>query len=221
MTAAPIRAAAVGLGAAFVLAAAGPPAHADSYRYWSFWQQEKGHWAYATQGPATLRPADGDLHGFRFAVGANSAEAKRPRGDHDFTEVCADTEAKDGTKRVALVLDFGTPGDAPGGEKPPKPRTACAQVPDDASTAEALASVARPLRYDSAAMLCAIDGYPQRGCGEQVASGDASGKKQDTDVQQDAAGDGATGPSGGVLAGVAAVLVLGAAAVWQARRNRG
>ncbi|NEE36853.1 hypothetical protein G3M53_67045, partial [Streptomyces sp. SID7982] len=62
------------------------------------------------------------------------------------------------------------------GEKPPALRTACAQVAPDASSAEALAAVAKPLRYDDSAMLCAISGYPRTGCGEQVSGDSASAK---------------------------------------------
>lgn len=125
---------------------------------------------------------------------------------------------------MALVIDPGTAADAPDGEKPPAPRTACAQVAPDASSAEALASVAKPLRYDSSAMLCAISGYPKSGCGEQV-SGDSGSAKpsapaKTTDGQEKAEeGDGG-GPSVGLLVGIGAVLLLGVAAVVQARRRR-
>lgn len=219
MSTARIRAAVACLGSALVLATASP-AHADGYRYWSFWEQRNGSWAYATQGPASLRPADGELQGFRFSVSENSADAARPRGTHDFGSVCGKAPAEAGTKRVGFVLDFGTGSDAADGASPPKPRTACAKVPEDATSAEALASVAKPLRYDSAAMLCAIDGYPRTGCGEQVADSGAESKAEKS-APPAAEADPATGPSAGVLVGVAAVLALGAAAVWQARRNRG
>jgi hypothetical protein len=74
-----------------------------------------------------------------------------------------------------------------------------------------LAAVAAPLRYDSGALLCAIAGYPHAGCGDQVAAGSNSG-----------AGKGGSdgGPSLGLLAGAGAVVLLGAGAVWQARRRR-
>ncbi|GHC40765.1 SCO2322 family protein [Streptomyces flavofungini] len=195
---------------------AGSPAHAADYRYWSFWQRgEGGAWVYATQGPSIARPDDGDVEGFRFAVSANSGSAEKPRGAADFDTICADTPARDGQKRVALVIDFGTRDDAPGGEQPPKRRTACARVASDGTSAEALAAVAGQLRYNSSALLCAISGYPKQGCGEQVSgkkSDDAGSARQDGD-------DG--GPSVGLLAGIAAIVALGAAAVWQARRRRG
>ncbi|WNI32155.1 SCO2322 family protein [Streptomyces sp. ITFR-6] len=199
-------------------------AQAAGYRYWSFWEGSGSGWAYATQGPSMVRPDDGSVQGFRFAVSADSEDAAKPRRSPDFAKICADTPAKDGTKRVALVIDPGTAADAPQGETPPPPRTACAQVPKDASSAEALASVAKPLRYGSDALLCAISGYPVAGCGEQVSgtTGTESGRATASapTSASDSGGSGG-GPSAGVLFGVGAVLLLGIAAVAQARRRRG
>ncbi|KDQ67032.1 SCO2322 family protein [Streptomyces halstedii] len=204
-------------------------AQAAGYRYWSFWEGGTGTtWTYATQGPSLVRPDDGSVQGFRFAVSEDSQDAARPRDAPDFAAICAGTPAQDGRKRVALVIDAGTAADAPDGEAPPAPRTACARVAPDASTAQALASVAKPLRYDSSAMLCAISGYPRSGCGEQVAGDTGAGKStapaESPDTSPSAAaqgsGDGGGGPSAGVLAGGVAVLVLGAAAVLRARRRR-
>ncbi|MYY13683.1 hypothetical protein GT204_33680 [Streptomyces sp. SID4919] len=214
-----------------VTTAAAAPAQAAGYRYWSFWDLTDGTWTYANQGPSIARPGDGDVQGFRFAVSENSQDAAKPRGPHDFAAVCGATDARDGTKRVALVVDFGTRADATGGENPPAPRTACARVAEDATSAEALASVAEPLRYDSNALLCAIDGYPRTGCGEQV-SGDTPATSGDTpatsgdpdatsaDAATPAAEADSGGPSAGVYAGIAAVVLLAAAAVWQSRRRR-
>ncbi|MFJ2023433.1 SCO2322 family protein [Streptomyces sp. NPDC087897] len=216
--------AALAAASAVLLGGAGS-AEAAGYRYWSFWQGNGETWEYATQGPSLLRPDDGAVQGFRFAVSEDSGDAAQPRRAPDFGAICAGTPAKDGAKRVALVIDAGTAADAPGGEKPPAPRTACAQVPPDASSAEALAAVAKPLRYDSSAMLCAISGYPRTGCGEQV-SGDTSAAepsgtaKTAGDRGKDEGVEGGDGPSAGLLVGVAAVLLLGVAAVVQARRRR-
>ncbi|MEU0163180.1 SCO2322 family protein [Streptomyces sp. NPDC006261] len=220
---------AVLLAASGVLLGAGG-AQAAGYRYWSFWEGSGKDWAYATQGPSLLRPDDGTVQGFRFSVSEDSSDADQPRHAPDFGAVCASTPAKEGTKRVALVIDPGTAEDAPAGERPPALRTACAQLAPDASSAEALASVAKPLRYDSSAMICAISGYPKTGCGEQV-PGDGSkkdGSKKPTDTPSattsapatdDGSGTGG-GPSAGLLLGIGAVLLLGIAAVLQARRRR-
>lgn len=204
--------------AAFMLIGTAGQAQAAGYRYWSFWDRDGDTWVYATQGPSLARPSDGDVQGFRFAVSADSQDAARPRGTADFASICAKTPAKEGTKRVALVLDFGTASDAPSGETPPAARTACAQVSPDATTADALAAVADPLRYDNSALLCAIAGYPKSGCGEQVAEQDPTA----TPTQRPAAGDANDddGPSVGLYAGIAVVATLAGATTWQARRRR-
>ncbi|MFB7181966.1 SCO2322 family protein [Streptomyces sp. NPDC056257] len=197
-----------------VLAAA--PALAAGYRYWSFWDGSGGgKWSYATQGPSMARPKDGSVQGFRFSVSKDAADqAAQPRAAADFEAVCGSTAPEQGRKRIALVVDFGVPADAPSGEAPPQdaPRTVCAQVAPEATAAEALASVAKPLRYNSAALLCAISGYPGQGCGEPMADAPAQPSAQP------AKGDG--GPSAGLLAGIAAVAALAAAGVWQSRRRR-
>ncbi|MGA5728506.1 SCO2322 family protein [Streptomyces seoulensis] len=206
-----VRRAVALLVASLLVLAAGAEAHAAGYRYWSFWDRSGDRWTYATQGPASERPDDGSVRGFRFAVSADSSDAHRPRGTADFGSVCAKTPAKAGTKRVALVLDFGTRADAPSGETPPPTRTVCARVSPDASTAEALAEAAKPLRYDTNALLCAIAGYPARGCGEQVAADEKPSEKA---APKD------DGPSLGLPLGIGVVAVLGGAAFWQARRRR-
>lgn len=208
-----VRRAVPALVAALLLLASAGPAGAAGYRYWSFWERTGGHWTYATQGPAAVRPGDGAVQGFRFAVSADSADASRPRGTADFDTICADTPAASGSKRVALVLDFGTRADAPSGEAPPGRRTACARVPEDATSAEALAAVAEPLRYDTNALLCAIAGYPRQGCGEQVSADGAAREKKEKGATD-------SGPSLGLPIGAAVVAVLAGAAVWQARRRR-
>ncbi|TPQ17912.1 hypothetical protein FGD71_034085 [Streptomyces sporangiiformans] len=218
-----------------VLGTAAGPAQADAagYRYWSFWEFDGGKWVYATQGPSIVRPSDGDVQGFRFSVSEDSQDSAKPRGSADFATICERTPARDGVKRVALVLDFGTGADAPSGETPPRPRTACARVPEDATAADALAAVAKPLRYDTNALLCAISGYPRTGCGERAsateptASADLTAAADPTasaEPHNDQGADGESGdqgPSLGLAAGVGAVAVLGAAAIWQTRRRRG
>ncbi|CAM5392393.1 SCO2322 family protein [Streptomyces aurantiogriseus] len=202
--------------AALLLPLAGPgQAQAAGYRYWSFWEHDGKRWIYATEGPSTARPADGTVQGFRFAISENSQDAAQPRGATSFAAICARTPAKEGRKRVALLIDFGTKADAPTGEAPPASRTTCARLPEDATSAEALASVAKPLRYDTNALLCAIAGYPKSGCGEQVTTG-----KQPTTTEKSGEDGEDGGPSVGVYAGGTLIAALAAAAVWQARRRR-
>lgn len=210
------------LGVVLTLLAAAP-ALASSYRYWSFWDGAGGRWTYASVGPSMARPADGSVQGFRFAVSKDAAaEAAQPRAAADFAAICSTTPAAEGRKRVALVVDFGLPADAPAGDAPPQPepRTACAQVAPEATTAEALAAVAKPLRYNGAALLCAVSGYPKQGCGEPMADAQAPAPTASAPGPESALGpDSAGGPSAGVLAGAAAVAALAGAAVWQSRRR--
>ncbi|MFJ4501528.1 SCO2322 family protein [Streptomyces sp. NPDC088864] len=218
------------VGAVLAVLGAGT-AQAAGYRYWSYWEGSASGWSYATQGPSLVRPEDGSVQGFRFSVSADSQDASKPRHAPDFAKICAGTPAKDGSKRVALVIDPGVASDAPDGETPPPLRTACARVAEDASSAEALASVAKPLRYDAGAMLCAISGYPATGCGEQVSGNGDGGSEAPTSASaadsgnsndgSGSGGDDGGGPSASVLVGVGAVLLLGIAAVAQARRRRG
>ncbi len=217
-------------GAAHTAQGAAHTTGPGSYRYWAFWEGEQsgGAWSYATKGPSVLRPEDGAVLGFRFALSEDSKDASKPRGDASFDAACARTEAQKDRKRIAISIDFGTAADASGGDTPPKARTACAQVAEDASAAEALADVAKPLRYNSDALLCAIDGYPDRGCGEQVSGSGKSGSDKGDGPSKDAPsgedgadqGDGGLGPVTGIAAAVAAFAVLAFAAVRQTRRRR-
>jgi hypothetical protein len=80
--------------------------------------------------------------------------------------------AAPGEVSVRVVVDFGTLDDAP-----PRPtNTTCVTVPTGASGADVLEARADKLglpapRYDPSGLLCAIDGYPAKGCGEQTAKG--------------------------------------------------
>ncbi|MFD8598867.1 SCO2322 family protein [Kitasatospora sp. NPDC059646] len=214
-TAAPAAAVAVLLGLlAALLGPAAGSAHAAEYRYWSFWKGGPDGWSYQQAGPTGTVPADGAVDGWRFVLSPDGGQdAPRPSAAADFGAICAATAPSGGHKRVAVVLDFGTAKDAPNGEQPAAARSLCASVPTAANSAEVLAAVAPPLRYDSGGLLCAIAGYPKAGCGEAVggagsaASGGSAGR-----------GDG--GPDLGLIAGAGAVVLLGAGAVWQARRRR-
>ncbi len=150
------------------------PASAASYRYWSFWEGSGSGWTYQQSGPNTFVPADGSVDGWRFGVSADSSAAEKPRSAPDFAAACAHTPAVSGRKRVAVVIDYGTAADSGSSTTPPAELTLCATLPQDASSAQLLAQVSPPLRYDSNGILCAITGYPQSGCGEVVSGAAAT-----------------------------------------------
>ncbi|WP_327676568.1 SCO2322 family protein [Kitasatospora sp. NBC_00458] len=214
-------------GVLILLVLGAAPAQAAGYRYWSFWKWSDGGWTYQQQGPAVHVPPDGAVDGWRFAVSPDGGqEAARPGMPGDFAAICAATPEHSGRKRVAVVLDFGTAADAPARETPPGPRTACAVVPTRARSAEVLAAVAPPLRYDGNGLLCAIAGYPRAGCGEQLGAADqppasaVSPGSGSGEGSRDDASAGAGGPDLGVITGAALIAALAAGAVWQTRRRR-
>ncbi|WP_035805876.1 SCO2322 family protein [Kitasatospora mediocidica] len=200
--------AAVLLGLVALLAAA--PASATSYRYWSFWRWGGDSWTYQQQGATGYVPADGSVDGWRFTLSPDgAADTERPGAGGDFATICAKTPPQPGKKRVALVLDYGTPADGVAEAVPASaPRTGCAALAPGASSADALAAVAPPLRYSSAGLICAIAGYPTSGCGEAASVAAPAGAAK------------SAGPNLGLIAGGALVVLLGAGAWWQAGRRR-
>jgi hypothetical protein len=163
----PARVLATALATA-VLAAVGAawpaPASATSYRYWSYWHgTADGGWSFAQVG-ASYRPAAGTVDGWRFAV-SGAAGSVKPRAPASFTTACGShAAAPSGQKLVGLVVDYGTTADAPPGQHPPRGvDTYCAQVDDNATSAQVLVAYAS-VRSESG-LVCAVDGYPVGECG--------------------------------------------------------
>ena len=163
-----------------------PGASATSYRFWSYWTGGSD-WTFSSQG-AARRPADGTVDGWRFAVSPASSSTIPPRHSPSFSSLCGKTPAQDGKKRVGLVVDSGVSGDAPSGESPPAMIATCAVVPEDANGYDILMTVAT-LRTDRG-LICGINGYPARECGEAVADPGPSDDGHDP-------GDGSSGNPGG------------------------
>jgi hypothetical protein len=192
------------------------PASATSYRYWSFWSWNGGGsggaagWTYQQQGPNTYIPPDGSVDGWRFGVSADSTSAAKPRGAApSFAGLCATTPAVAGKKRVAVVIDYGAESGAP------TERSACAVLAPEASSAQLLAQLAPPLRYDANGILCAISGYPAQGCGEAVPDGAAA-----TAASAASPRSGKPAPVLGWGIGAVLLAVLGGATWWQSNRRR-
>jgi hypothetical protein len=136
----------------------------DGYRFWGYYQWSSGQWAFSQKGADAFVPADGAVEGWRFAVGG--AKPRVPRAAGDFEAICGKTPAETGKKRVALVVDPGTPEDATGGETPGQATGTCVVTDPKANGAKILAAVA-PVRIEKG-LTCGIAGYPAKGCGDQV-----------------------------------------------------
>jgi hypothetical protein len=154
-------------------------ANAAAYRYWGYYQLTGDTWQFATKGPDQTKPADGAVEGWRFAVGTEDV-TRFPRATVTFDEVCGETPAETGNKRVAVVIDYGRAADTEDNTEPPAPVGRCAVVATEASGLEVLSKVA-DVRSDKA-LICGIDGFPETGCGDEVKTVSAEAKAADTTV---------------------------------------
>ncbi len=215
----------------FALVATASSASAeDGYRYWNYSHLAGDTFEFAQTGPGDVTPKDGDVEGWRYGTSTVS-QGISPRADLatvTFDAVCGDTEAAAGEKRVAVLIDYGTESDADGATAP-EPRAECAVVPNDANGQQVLDDVV-DLRADQG-MICALDGYPAKGCGEPVGDAEVSAEQQNVEFVLPAAEtDDAAAPvaaeseDGGtpwtLIAVALIVAALAAVAVPLYRRNR-
>jgi hypothetical protein len=139
---------------------------AAAYRYWSYWLGAESGWSFANVGPAFRVPADGTVEGWRFSVsGVEGNHA--PSIAADFASVCGATPAEDARKRVAVIVDPGDTADAPDGDQPPGAWAMCV-VAEERATGYDVLRAAATVRAERG-LICAIGGYPARGCADVVA----------------------------------------------------
>ncbi|NUR08322.1 MAG: hypothetical protein HOQ22_14600 [Nocardioidaceae bacterium] len=213
----------------YVVTAAGSAQAADGFKYWNYFHVQGAKYAFAQTGPADFTPKDGTVEAYRYGL-SSTAAGLPPRTDattYTFDDLCQDSKAKAGEKRVGVLLDYGTAADAASGETPPDPRGACAVVPTAANGQQVLDEVT-DLRVQGG-LVCGIDGYPAKGCSITVKNPPAQQTEQSVDFTlpasaADTRAASSTDDDGGVswpLVGVAAaVVVLGGGALLLARRNR-
>ncbi|MGW6198396.1 SCO2322 family protein [Kribbella sp. NPDC055110] len=136
----------------------------NGYRFWGYYQWSSGQWAFSQKGADAFVPADGAVEGWRFALGG--AKPRVPRAAGDFEQICGKTPAETGKKRVAVVVDPGTPEDAVAGDTPGEAKGTCVVTDPASNGAKILAAVA-PVRIEKG-LTCGVAGYPSKGCGDQV-----------------------------------------------------
>ncbi|MCA0328349.1 MAG: hypothetical protein LCI03_00435 [Actinobacteria bacterium] len=160
------------LGALLAAVVAAPAADATTYRYWTYWWgQPSGGWSFASAGPGADRPKDQSVLGWRFAVTTEAGGRKQPRTSGSWSAHCTDAAA-DGMVRVAVVVDYGTTGDAPPGERPPgggTVRVECVTVPAGSNGYAVLKAAGVSVRARGDGLVCGIDGYPRTECAAAVA----------------------------------------------------
>ena len=146
------------------------PAHADTYRYWSYWVGGDA-WSYSSRGPGFRVPPDGGVEGWRFVVSPkDGSQASPPATASTYDQLCPrQAPAPEGQKRVAVVIDPGPAGIAPVGETPPQRTTTCVTVPATDNGLRVLQRVAG-LRFHSSGLICGIAGFPATECPGQTAA---------------------------------------------------
>ncbi|HET6741349.1 MAG TPA: SCO2322 family protein [Kribbella sp.] len=153
-----------GTVAAATTVTAGAAQAEDGYRFWGYYQWTSGQWAFSQKGADAFVPADGAVEGWRYALGG--AKPRVPRAAGDFEAICGKTPAETGKKRVALVVDPGTPEDATTGDRPGQASATCVVTATKSTGAQILAA-AGPVRIEKG-LTCGVAGYPAKGCGDQV-----------------------------------------------------
>lgn len=156
-----------------------PPAQAveKGYRYWGYFQAapNKTAWTAAMTGP-TVDIADGAVEGWAFVFSSNDIPSVEPRVKPDFKKICAGVKADKDTKRIGLVIDFGSSAYAPKGEKVKKTITTCVRVAKESQGIDVLGQVTK-IRAASSGLICGLAGYPAKECGVEIATPKALIKK--------------------------------------------
>jgi len=156
-----------------------PPAQAaeKGYRYWGYFQTAPGKtaWTAAMTGP-TVDIADGSVEGWSFVFSSNDIPSVEPRVKPDFKKICAGVKADKDTKRIGLVIDFGSSSYAPKGEKVKKTITTCVRVAKESQGIDVLGQVTK-IRAAGSGLICGLAGYPAKECGVEIPTPKALIKK--------------------------------------------
>ena len=147
-----------------------PASHAATkgYRYWGYFQAAPGstHWKAAMTGP-TVDIADGAVEGWSFVFSSDDVPSIAPMTKPSFAAICGSTKADPDTKRIALVIEFGSPVYAPKGEKVQKPIVQCVTTAKSSQGIDVLGQVVK-VRSASSGLICGLNGYPKKECGVEI-----------------------------------------------------
>lgn len=147
-----------------------PTAHAadKGWRYWGYFQAAPGSsiWKAAMTGP-TVDIADGAVEGWSFVFGNDDIPSLAPRVIPSFEKICGKTKADKDTKRVGLVIDFGSSAWAPKGEKVRKTITTCVRTAKESQGIDVLGQVVK-IRAAGSGLICGLNGYPAKECGVEI-----------------------------------------------------
>lgn len=151
-----------------ILFAPAATAAEKGWRYWGYFQAAPGKttWTAAMTGP-TVDIADGAVEGWSFVFSSNDVPSAPPKVLPNFASICGKTKSDPDTKRIALVVEFGSKAYAPKGEKIAKTITRCVRTAKDSQGIDVLGQVVK-IRAASSGLICALNGYPAKECGVEI-----------------------------------------------------
>ena len=138
------------------------------WRYWGYYQAAPGvkAWTAAMTGP-TVDIADGSVEGWSFVFSSDDVPSIAPAIKPDFSAICGKVKGDKDTKRIALVIDYGSAKYAPKGESVPKSFTTCLRTAKSSQGIDVL-GMAVKIRAAKSGLICGINGYPKKECGVEI-----------------------------------------------------
>lgn len=157
----------------FIIAAQLIPTTAASaagkgWRYWGYYQAVPGatKWTAAMTGP-TVDIEDGAVEGWSFVFSSDDIPSTPPKVKPSFAAICGKTKADKDTKRIGLVVDFGSKDFAPKGEKIQKTIVTCVTTAKTSQGIDVL-GMALKVRAAKSGLICGLNGYPAKECGVEI-----------------------------------------------------
>ena len=143
-------------------------AASKGWRYWGYFQAAPGMntWTAAMTGP-TVDIADGAVEGWSFVFSSDDVPSHAPKIKPDFKAICGTTKADPDTKRIGLVIEFGSPAWAPKGEKAAKTIVKCVRTAKQSQGIDVLGQVVK-IRAASSGLICGLNGFPAKECGVEI-----------------------------------------------------
>ncbi len=148
------------------------------WRYWGYFQAAPGatKWTTAMTGP-TVDIADGAVEGWNFVFSSDDVPSLSPTVKPNFASICNNVKADKDTKRIGLVIEFGSKAWAPKGEVPRKMITTCVRTAKTSQGIDVLAQAVK-IRAASSGLICGLSGYPAKECGLEISTPQALIKRK-------------------------------------------
>jgi len=143
-------------------------AASKGWRYWGYFQAAPGanKWTAAMTGP-TVDISDGAVEGWSFVFSSDDVPSLSPAIAPDFAKICSGVKGDSDTKRIGVVIEFGSKAWAPKGETPRKTISTCVRTAKTSQGIDVLAQVTK-IRAASSGLICGLGGYPAKECGVEI-----------------------------------------------------